>query len=1214
MEPQPDSSSKDARPHGKRAPGMRRGNTDRAADRGVRAVADLVEDELDWIFREQPVKDYGIDAHAEIVADDDLVTGRLIALQIKSGPSWFNEEVPDGWVFRPDADHISYWLGHSIPVVVVLVKADRTAYWEVVSTSTVTETKKAYKLTVPREQQLDRSALAQLLEVGGRSETLVGSLYRHYRVLPPDTVANLRRAAQVDSLAAAQLADRLSTGRMQPTMTAASITAARPTWLENSEVAQDLWMAVAAYAGDHEGHRAAADAFERAAEAEGPRSARALAFAGLSLVFDDRSRAPELFGRARDGGQILLADVGFMILAIPVDVAGQVEVPQSIREASEAELDSEPTVLNFLGEVAVRRGDLNAAITYRQRAVDTSSEPHSGIRLELARNIWQRAMKEGSHSPQERRRAIAHAQAAVEDRRRWAGPSAEAVMVLVEIQLSNAEYREAVKTALPTTQGGTALEIESVSEAVAHLGALAALGEGNNSTLEFFKQVLPTGPRLRELTAIETDAGLPLPERIAMWTELAQESKDDAATARFVSKLVRLGVWPAAADSLVRRSILPSITLEILRAEHLARTTDRELGVARLRELISSDSQAVHALVALLEEQVGPEAAIRECEEQIRSRTDPTMMVLLADLLRRHHLLDRAEEVSAAILANDALSVDIRLEACKWLLSRKVADGQYTEATRVARIGLAVHEDPDLAWNLLAALHGAGDVVQARAVLARYKPVPTTDAEIRLWMQLHIGVSLSADDALLMVDLVRRLPPGDLRSAIIGHLVSEVFHAPTGDYETYSPSVAEAVKGFAEEISHDSRGVRKVKGDDASLQAVLAQEQADPVAVQHYLDQLRSGLKSSADIAQLVRVPYGAALLQSPAGVLFASDLTTGLRRAGEAAANEALDQGSGTIDLSAIHLLTLLDNDDKRRLKAAIPRLIAPWGAVGDAVNTRATVRGLAIATFVASLSADGTVERTKLSPTQRAILQEQAEALEVLASGLIIERADVMGLGAAVEAIALANKLDLPLWCDDAVLRQTARGRGVRTFSTVDLLSVLSERSSSVNSPVVLQRLAFHNVVDLPLTPECIVAVARLHDWEIGPAHVALSRPGWWRSLPDWESVWRTIAAVAAAQSRTALVDITKAALAGAVAEVGLARGTQRYQQLVVATLVTCHEIGVTAPPDMLELLAHHAVAGLPPKPGFVLASLIQELRRRSVEDAVLVGHGLLPGVTLE
>src|SRR5216683_1096782 len=44
-----------------------------------------------WLFREQTTHDYGIDAHVEIVVDK-RPTGKLIALQIKAGTSFFWEK------------------------------------------------------------------------------------------------------------------------------------------------------------------------------------------------------------------------------------------------------------------------------------------------------------------------------------------------------------------------------------------------------------------------------------------------------------------------------------------------------------------------------------------------------------------------------------------------------------------------------------------------------------------------------------------------------------------------------------------------------------------------------------------------------------------------------------------------------------------------------------------------------------------------------------------------------------------------------------------------------------------------------------------------------------------------------------------------------------------------------------------------------------------
>ena len=51
---------------------------------GVNAVEAIFLNELNWAFREQTVSDYGIDAQVEVM-EDGKPTGKLIALQIKSG-------------------------------------------------------------------------------------------------------------------------------------------------------------------------------------------------------------------------------------------------------------------------------------------------------------------------------------------------------------------------------------------------------------------------------------------------------------------------------------------------------------------------------------------------------------------------------------------------------------------------------------------------------------------------------------------------------------------------------------------------------------------------------------------------------------------------------------------------------------------------------------------------------------------------------------------------------------------------------------------------------------------------------------------------------------------------------------------------------------------------------------------------------------------------
>jgi hypothetical protein len=91
---------------------------------GVHGVGRLVHRELGWKFREQHESDVGVDALVEIV-ERERATGRLLALQIKAGRSWFREPAPSpGWVFRGPRRHLDYWLGHDLPVLVVLYDDD----------------------------------------------------------------------------------------------------------------------------------------------------------------------------------------------------------------------------------------------------------------------------------------------------------------------------------------------------------------------------------------------------------------------------------------------------------------------------------------------------------------------------------------------------------------------------------------------------------------------------------------------------------------------------------------------------------------------------------------------------------------------------------------------------------------------------------------------------------------------------------------------------------------------------------------------------------------------------------------------------------------------------------------------------------------------------------------------------------------------------------
>lgn len=128
---------------------------------GVAAVQVIITD-LKWLFREQPISDFGIDAEIEIVSSGKA-TGRLLAAQIKSGRSYFGKKTNTGFYYRGNLQHLDYWLNHSLPVVVVLHDPETgTCFWESVSSETVTRTPKGWEILVPKTQPLGRSTARRL--------------------------------------------------------------------------------------------------------------------------------------------------------------------------------------------------------------------------------------------------------------------------------------------------------------------------------------------------------------------------------------------------------------------------------------------------------------------------------------------------------------------------------------------------------------------------------------------------------------------------------------------------------------------------------------------------------------------------------------------------------------------------------------------------------------------------------------------------------------------------------------------------------------------------------------------------------------------------------------------------------------------------------------------------------------------------------------------
>lgn len=108
-----------------------------------------------WLFREQPINDVGIDAHIEFC--DDLGNSKqLIGLQLKSGESWFKEIKNNCVIFRKISERqYNYWTTNSLPCIIVLYNpTDNMCIWQKLTIDTIkkTNTGKGFYVEVPMKQ------------------------------------------------------------------------------------------------------------------------------------------------------------------------------------------------------------------------------------------------------------------------------------------------------------------------------------------------------------------------------------------------------------------------------------------------------------------------------------------------------------------------------------------------------------------------------------------------------------------------------------------------------------------------------------------------------------------------------------------------------------------------------------------------------------------------------------------------------------------------------------------------------------------------------------------------------------------------------------------------------------------------------------------------------------------------------------------------------
>lgn len=145
-------------------------STDNTAQKGVNAV-EAIFLSMKWLFRRQLDSDFGIDAQAEVVIEEVNPTGQLVAIQIKSGSSYFRTRGED-YVFRGKQRHLDYWERHCLPVILVMHNPDDgMTLWQRVERHLVTEgANGTWSIAMPKWQKLEADSADAIVSRIPRSD------------------------------------------------------------------------------------------------------------------------------------------------------------------------------------------------------------------------------------------------------------------------------------------------------------------------------------------------------------------------------------------------------------------------------------------------------------------------------------------------------------------------------------------------------------------------------------------------------------------------------------------------------------------------------------------------------------------------------------------------------------------------------------------------------------------------------------------------------------------------------------------------------------------------------------------------------------------------------------------------------------------------------------------------------------------------------------
>ena len=273
-------------------------------------------------------------------------------------------------------------------------------------------------------------------------------------------------------------------------------------------------------------------AFAVAADRDPINRARLSAIAALmAMAAGDRVQAAELLC-PHGSSQVPTCSQTSRVCVFDADETGRDDALETLlRGVRDDELAAEPTCLLFLAERAVRRGDLEGALTLYERAWARHLRIVGG-RLGKARVLIERMVCGRSALPaRDQHQAVELATSVRDDMRLWAGPSENAHRLVVHERMLIGAFNEVIALATPTQFGGQANDRESSDPTVAVLGAQACIALGDRTRAGRFGDAVRGAPTEALIRALAADPDQPKASTVAMW-RTAFDKVDNPVAAR----------------------------------------------------------------------------------------------------------------------------------------------------------------------------------------------------------------------------------------------------------------------------------------------------------------------------------------------------------------------------------------------------------------------------------------------------------------------------------------------------------------------------------------------------------------------------------------------------------------------------------------------------------------------------------------------------------